>query len=894
MKRYLILFILIFFLKTAFTQNCKVFGKIKAKNSSENIEFAKVILDGLQITFTDNLGYFSFENADTGLHQIKIIVLGYEEYSNSIKIMANVKNLDLNEILLNAKTIRIKEITIYGNADIYSLYYEGSNINISPKTIKNIRPLGTEEILKLVPGVNISGDMGISNRLNVGIRGSYPRRSVNILLLEDGTPIAPAPYLGPEAYYNPPGDRIDAIEVIKGSDVIAFGTNTMYGAINYITKKPPVKPTLSVNLSSGNNNYFSEYITYGGTWNNIGTEIQILKKDFGGFQKNSQSDIFNITAKIYSELSNKSSFYVKLNYNNEKSKATYSALTPLTFKNDATQNPFDADDLLTKRYAIDLIYNFKTNCGFLFSTKLYASQFQRDWWRQENTLVKASALKNYVGEKIYGEKYSYLDNVTLGEDDYVRVGKISSGKEQTRARNRLFKVFGLQESIKQDFNKFGFKTSSELILRSHFEFFDNIEIKNDSSKFSRSGILDKDNFYELAANSIYFKSKIEYNAISFTPHLRFENVTMYSFDRLAISKNPENDGSRYFGSLKNNYQSFTPGISANYILVKNKSNNINIIAGIYRGYNAPTAEAGFMNVEDDVVKKATSNQDVNRKPETSINYESGFRGNIIKNLVAFQAIYFNNTVSNYYSAGRNEAFQTLGKVNIHGFETSVSIDVNKFLCLKKQEIVLSFAGTFMSGKILEGVLTDTDILKAKHNQLTKNEIIEKVNSERSGYNIYINSKKNTDSLITRNITVNEFSAIKRIDYVFGDGNLKNNNLPYIPKSIISTMLSYKYNNFSILFTFNYVSSQFTDYLNLTNETSEGAIGQLKAYTTADINMSYSFAKSKYKSLKGTCIFFDCKNLTSQVYAASRLHRVSSGIMPGGFRQINTGIKINIL
>ena len=36
-----------------------------------------------------------------------------------------------------------------------------------------------------------------------------------------------------------------------------------------------------------------------------------------------------------------------------------------------------------------------------------------------------------------------------------------------------------------------------------------------------------------------------------------------------------------------------------------------------------------------------------------------------------------------------------------------------------------------------------------------------------------------------------------------------------------------------------------------------------------------------------------KNITNEVYKASRLHRLSSGIMPGGFRQINAGIKINL-
>jgi Fe(3+) dicitrate transport protein len=41
------------------------------------------------------------------------------------------------------------------------------------------------------------------------------------------------------------------------------------------------------------------------------------------------------------------------------------------------------------------------------------------------------------------------------------------------------------------------------------------------------------------------------------------------------------------------------------------------------------------------------------------------------------------------------------------------------------------------------------------------------------------------------------------------------------------------------------------------------------------------------------LFLSGKNITDEVYKASRLHRVSSGIMPGGFRQLNAGIKITI-
>ena len=90
------------------------------------------------------------------------------------------------------------------------------------------------------------------------------------MILEDGVPIAPAPYLAPEAYYNPPAERLDGIEVIKGADVLTYGANTMFGVVNYITKRPPAKPTLSGTLTHGQNGYNSAFVAYGGTWNRIG------------------------------------------------------------------------------------------------------------------------------------------------------------------------------------------------------------------------------------------------------------------------------------------------------------------------------------------------------------------------------------------------------------------------------------------------------------------------------------------------------------------------------------------------------------------------------------------------------------------------------------------------
>ena len=109
---------------------------------------------------------------------------------------------------------------------------------LEPETVDLIRPVGTQELLELIPGINGYADDGFGNsRLSVSIRGLNPRRSARVLILEDGVPIQPAVYIYPNAYYNPPADRIAAVEVIKGSAALRYGPQTMGGVINYTNPK---------------------------------------------------------------------------------------------------------------------------------------------------------------------------------------------------------------------------------------------------------------------------------------------------------------------------------------------------------------------------------------------------------------------------------------------------------------------------------------------------------------------------------------------------------------------------------------------------------------------------------------------------------------------------------
>jgi Fe(3+) dicitrate transport protein len=190
------------------------------------------------------------------------------------------------------------------------------------------------------------------------------------------------------------------------------------------------------------------------------------------------------------------------------------------------------------------------------------------------------------------------------------------------------------------------------------------------------------------------------------------------------------------------------------------------------------------------------------------------------------------------------------------------------------------------------LLKDSDVLKAKHTDATKVELIEKINEERGGYDVYFSSVTGSDSLVSNELILSDFSKIKRLDYVFGSDGISDNTVPYLPPYIINAGISYTLKGFNMGVNVNYVAKQYTDYLNFENETAEGAIGSLQAFKTIDANVAYSFENSKNEYLKGLTLFVAAKNITDEVYKASRLHRLSSGIMPGGFRQINGGVKLN--
>ncbi|MEP1258565.1 carboxypeptidase-like regulatory domain-containing protein [Algoriphagus sp.] len=714
----------------------KVNGRVVDSEDEQPLIGAQIVVESKGVgTVADESGFFEIKLPD-GSYTIKVKYLGYETKTLSI----NTNTADLGIIALTRASATLDEVIVSASPNNFKEEFKGSNFRISPIALKNINPLSAEEVLRMVPGVNIVGDMGLSNRPNISIRGSWGRRSKRVLLMEDGTPSAPAPYIAPGAYYNPVSDRITSIEVYKGADMLRYGPNNMYGAVNYITALPPQKPELRMKLIGGQRNYQTALLSYGGTWNNLGALVEGVYKKFDGFTDNSSVEVLNLNAKIFAKLSENQSLYFKVSGQFEDNQASLSSQTPFTFETDPTQNPLDADQFTMRRYGLDIIHKWIPKNNISFISKIYASDYERDWWRQITTKVKASEVRNYVGDTIFNDRYSYLRGLDFDEEDYVIVGRVLNGRESTTDSRWAYIVSGIKETMNLDWEAFGEKQHLEAAINLHRETFKDRFLVADSSRWARNGRTTTDLWYRLWSFNGFIRNEFNIGKWGITPILRLEYVDMYRQDLLALAQNPDINSTEE-GREPNAYTQFLPGITVDYRIQDGE-----FYGSIYQGMIAPSKVFGFLVEQDGIVTNPLAGQSINIEPELAWNREIGWRGNLWDNRIDGQLTYFNNTSRNFYAGGRNEVFQELGKINVQGLEAAVGAELFN---INQHQLRLFGNINLMKSKVLEGRLVDKDLFsQVIHSTATQNEYIDKVNVNRSAYEVYVSDGSGGEVLLT--------------------------------------------------------------------------------------------------------------------------------------------------
>ena len=642
-------------------------------------------------TATSQDGTFFFENIPTGSYTVSISFIGFQNYKSNIIIEEN-RTYTINAVL-EIQPIVMAKLEIISDANAPYKDFPGAATVLDVKSINLIDPIGTQEALELVPGINGYADDGIGNsRLSIGIRGLNPRRSSRILILEDGVPIQPALYIYPNMYYNPPSDRIDRVEVVKGSGAIKYGPQTMGGVINYYTKRPRNEFGGKLKIKAGENNFLSLFSEIGGFGNEkFKPEFQLLYKQGDGFRENNGFEQVNGTLKLSYNKSQDENYYLKVNTNYENSNATYTGLTQYSFKTNPRFNPKKDDNFKLFRTAVDLITTKRLSSNLTKSTTAFVSFFDRRWWRENDIFVSVadSASSNPTAQP-------YYETMNL-----IRRG---NGKDNFGIL-RTFYVGGVEQVFSYKDSPFGISSflsnnsSLEIGGRVYFERF--IDDKKSGAKTdSREGIyfipaasddeqpiiVGQSHHYQTTAFSGFVSENIEFEKFTLNPGLRLEVFEQERVDRLA--------GSVY---QDKSIIDLLPGVG--FIT---KFSTINFFGGIHRGFTPPSS--GTLKILN--FGGTPEDQGLNLEAEKSWNKEFGVRGDY--SMINFEVSGFHIGIENLVAAGRGTAFKNLGRVNTMGLELNMNLISSKLSgFLPDLHLIYAFLNTEVSEGIIKSNVSGT-------------------------------------------------------------------------------------------------------------------------------------------------------------------------------------------
>jgi len=643
-----------------------VTGKIITKNN-EPVVGAAIIVEGTFIsTTTDMEGKFEFFDIPLGVYTITISSLGYVTTSRSVEIKDNLP-VDLI-IVLDENALQIPEILIMGRTDRLFSKIPGSANYINSTTINNINPISGNEVFRQSTGLNVVDEEGAGMRVNIGIRGLDPDRSRSVLILEDGIPIALAPYGEPEMYYTPSFERMMGVEILKGSGQIMYGPQTIGGVINYITNQPPPVSSGRIKLQAGQGGYLNGLFNYGNTQGNVGYTISLLKKRADKLGQTA-FDINDLSGKVVLNLSEKAIISLKAGIYEETSNSTYLGMTQTMFDQGGQDFVHMAphDLLKLSRYTLTVNHDYKWTKKTKIRSTAFAYSTSRNWRRQE-----------FVSNNSKNDKPNNWTGVTWG-DESITGGAIYM-RDATVHRNRRFEVAGFESGITHEYNLFGIENTLKFGGRYIFEKANEQRI-NGTRFNSKSGALVEDETRPGNAISTYIhqmsklRSNIELNLGIRMEHFRYAR----DINRRTFVVNGQNLLLDTILNKSNTITQLIPGVGVTW----KTSDKVNIFAGLHSGFAPPRTKDAISNI----------GEVYNLNAEKSINTELGIRANPFRGLQTEMTFFHMNFSNQIIPVSESSGGLGVGLVNggttIHqGIESAIHLQIAEIVGWTKTNLSL--------------------------------------------------------------------------------------------------------------------------------------------------------------------------------------------------------------
>ena len=683
LKTILILIVSTF---STFAQKASISGKIFS-TEKQAIPSANISLKGTVRGVESNInGEYSIKGLRAGDYTLMVSSLGFRTQEKIIKISENesiIINFELQDFSLSLSDVNVVASRgLQGNehlaeVDGYAIYATKKNEVIKLENLNaNLAMNNSRQIFSKTPGITVWENDGSGIQLGVASRGLSPNRSWEFSVRMNGYDITPDPMGYPEAYYSPPMEVVDKIEIVRGASSLQYGSQ-FGGLLNFVLRKPDISTRFTVESqnTTGSNGLFSTFNYIGGTTGRLSYTAYYQKRFGNGWRENNYFNTDHAHAELSYAFSNKLKVGAEVTYMTYESQQG-GGLTDLQFKENPRQslrsrNWFSTPWLVPSLHA-EYVFNEKTK----ISLKGFGTIAERNSVGFVKAITEKDDFKNRQVDSDYYTNY---------------------GSELRLISN--YKFLKLNNTLAAGLRYFNGHIDRKQLGKGNME--SKIDFSVENEFFPRD--LDFSNINQAA----FFENVFRINKkLLFTGGVRIESISSTMSGRLST-----------VNELQSNLTPIT------------RTRSFLLFGGGAEYHVSPLSEL-YSNLSQayrpvlisDLTPPATTDIiDENLKDARGFNFDLGYRGKV-GNYLNFDIDYFylnyNNrigTLTQVNSAGQRYQFRTnLGQSISQGFEGYIEFDPISAI-LKKSK--LGYISLFASLAFIDARYTDFKTTSILNNQI---------------------------------------------------------------------------------------------------------------------------------------------------------------------------------
>lgn len=271
------------------------------------IDNAKVTLTpvphGQAVTvYSNGAGEFVFSALSPGVYRLSVIKSGFSPVEREVNLSASEEQrvtLPLspqgatvsvtvlpgderphNDFNGLARMSEVQGMALYAGKKNEVLVLDNLNANLA---------LGnTRQVFAKVPGTNIWENDGSGLQVGISSRGLDPNRSWEVNSRQNGYDITADIFGYPEAYFTPPLEAVERIEVVRGASSLQYGAQ-FGGIVNYVLREAPPdrRFTFKTEQTGGTNGLFNSHNWLGGTLGRVSYNGYYQHRQANGWRDNS-------------------------------------------------------------------------------------------------------------------------------------------------------------------------------------------------------------------------------------------------------------------------------------------------------------------------------------------------------------------------------------------------------------------------------------------------------------------------------------------------------------------------------------------------------------------------------------------------------------------------------